>query len=116
YFDKNGLDVDLLFINGGSKNLAAVVAKQVQVGFVGSEFVSANAEGEELVTVGTITPFFPYKFEVAADIKTFDDLRGKPVGISSIGGAVDIATQLLLAKHNMTSKDIIPVPDNGSSF
>src|SRR5581483_1925976 len=98
YFEKNGLDVDLQFINGGSKNLGALVAKQVQVGFVGSEFASANAEGEDLVTVGTLTPSFPYKMEAAPDIKSVPDLKGKPVGVSSLGGAVDIATQLLLKK------------------
>ena len=43
YFAKNGLDMDMQFINGGSKNLAAVVSKQVQIGYVGSEFLSAAA-------------------------------------------------------------------------
>jgi NitT/TauT family transport system substrate-binding protein len=117
YFKKNGLNVTLDFINGGSKSMAALVSNQVQIAMVGgSELVSANAHGSDLVTVATLTPLMPYKFEAASDIKTFDDLRGKPVGISSIGGAVDIATQLLLERHNMTEKDIVPVPDNGSSF
>ena len=118
YFEKNGLDVDMQFIAGGVKNMAALVANQVQIGHVGgSELVSANVEGADLLSVGTMTPVFPYKFEAAPAIKTIQDLKGKPVGISTIGGAVDIATRLLLRKYGMDlDKDVIPVPDNGSDF
>jgi NitT/TauT family transport system substrate-binding protein len=118
YFEKNGLDVDMQFISGGAKNMAALVANQIQIGHVGgSELVSATVEGADLVSIGTLTPVFPYKFEAAPAIKTIQDLKGKPVGISTRGGAVDIATRLLLRKYGMDAdKDIIPVPDNGSEF
>lgn len=118
YFEKNGLDVDMQFISGGAKNMAALVANQIQIGHVGgSELVSASAEGADLMSVATLTPVFPYKFEAAPSIKTIQDLKGKPVGISTIGGAVDVATRLLLRKYGMDpDKDVIPVPDNGSQF
>lgn len=118
YFEKNGLDVDMQFISGGAKNMAALVANQIQIGHVGgSELVSANVEGADLMSVATLTPVFPYKFEAAPAIKTIQDLKGKPIGISTIGGAVDIATRLLLRKYGMDlDKDVVPVPDNGSEF
>ncbi len=118
YFEKNGLDVDLQFISGGAKNMAALVANQIQIGHVGgSELVSANVEGADLISFATLTPVFPYKFEAAPSIKTVQDLKGKPVGISSIGGAVDIVTRLLFKKYGLDlDKDAIPVPDNGSEF
>lgn len=118
YFEKNGLDVDLQFVSGGPKNTAALVANQVQIAHIGgSELLSANVEGADLVIVGTLTPVFPYKFMAAPAIKSLQDLKGKPVGISGIGGAVDIATRVLLRKYNMDlDRDMIPVPDNGSEF
>jgi len=118
YFEKNGLDVDMQFISGGAKNMAALVANQIQIGHVGgSELVSATVEGADLISIATLTPVFPYKFEAAPSIKAIPDLKGKPIGISSIGGAVDIATRLLFKKHGLDlDKDATPVPDNGSEF
>ncbi|HLG74461.1 MAG TPA: ABC transporter substrate-binding protein [Chloroflexota bacterium] len=118
YFQKNGLDVDLQFINGAAKASAALLANQVQICHCGgTEAVNANAEGADLVVTGTLTPVYPYEFEVAPSIKTFNDLKGKPIGISSIGGAVDVVTRLVLRKNGLDpDKDVILVPDNGSTF
>ena len=118
YFEKNGLDVNLQFINGAAKSSAALLANQVQVCHCGgSEVVSANAAGADLVVTASLTPVYPYEFEVAPSIKTFADLKGKPIGISSIGGAVDVVTRLVLRKNGMDpDKDVILVPDNGSTF
>jgi NitT/TauT family transport system substrate-binding protein len=118
YFQTHGIDLDLQFINGAAKGMPALIAGQVQICHCGgSELVSANAEGADLVATATLTPVYPYKFEANPNIKTFQDLKGKPVGISSIGGAVDVVTRLELAKNGLDpDKDIIPVPDNGSTF
>ena len=118
YFQKNGLDVDLKFINGAAKSSAALLANQVQICHCGgSELVSANAEGADLVVTATLTPVYPYEFEVAPSIKTFDDLKGKAIGISSIGGAVDVITRIVLTKNGINpDKDVNLVPDNGSTF
>jgi NitT/TauT family transport system substrate-binding protein len=118
YFQKNGLDVDLKFINGAAKSSAALLANQVQICHCGgSELVSANTEGADLVVTATLTPVYPYEFEVAPSIKTFNDLKGKAIGISSIGGAVDVITRIVLTKNGINpDKDVNLVPDNGSTF
>jgi NitT/TauT family transport system substrate-binding protein len=118
YFQKHGLDVDLQYINGASKGMGALIAGQVQICHCGgSELLSANTENADLVATATLTPVYPYKFEANPSIKTFADLKGKPVGISSIGGAVDVVTRLELRKNGLDpDKDIIPVPDNGATF
>lgn len=118
YFQKNGLDVDLKFINGAAKSSAALLANQVQVCHCGgSELVSADAEGADLMVTATLTPVYPYEFEVAPSIKTFADLKGKAIGISSIGGAVDVITRIVLTKNGINpDKDVNLVPDNGSTF
>ncbi|HEX6510836.1 MAG TPA: ABC transporter substrate-binding protein, partial [Chloroflexota bacterium] len=108
----------LQFINGAAKSSAALLANQVQVCHCGgSEVVSANAEGAHLVVTATLTPVYPYEFEVAPAVKTFADLKGKPIGVSSIGGAVDVVTRTVLRKNGLDpDKDVILVPDNGSTF
>lgn len=118
YFQKSGLNVDLHFINGAAKSSAALLANQVQICHCGgSEAVNANAQGANLVVTATLTPVYPYEFEVAPTIKTFADLKGKPIGISSIGGAVDVVTRLVLRKNGLSpDSDVVLVPDNGSTF
>ena len=44
------------------------------------------------------------------DIKSIEQLKGKIVGISSRGGAVDLLTQLILTKHGLTpNKDVTSI-------
>jgi NitT/TauT family transport system substrate-binding protein len=63
--------------------------------------LSATASGADLVVLAALAPVYPYLFEVSADIKTIDDLRGKKVGVSSAGGSADIASRVVLKKQGL---------------
>jgi NitT/TauT family transport system substrate-binding protein len=118
YFKKNGLDVDLQFINGAAKSTGALLANQVEICHCGgSEAVNVNTANADVVVTAVLTPVYPYKFMAAPEVKTFADLKGKPIGISSIGGTVDVVTRLMLRRNGLDpDKDVILVPDNGSTF
>ncbi len=114
-FQKNGLDVDLRF-TASSTGVAALLAGEVQV-FQGggSEVLSANVEGGDIVLVGNLVPIYPYVFMVAKDINTLADLRGKKVGVSSAGSTSDIATRVGLAQKGLDpDKDVVIVPVGSS--
>ena len=96
-FKDNGLDVDLQSINGGSQTSAALLANQIQIGqFGGSEALSANAGGADLVIVANLAPVYPYKLYVQKGITSVQGLKGKKVGVSNAGGSSDIATRAAL--------------------
>jgi len=96
-FKDNGLDVDLQSINGGAQTSAALLANQIQIGqFGGSEALSANAGGADLVIVANLAPVYPYKLYVQKGITSIQGLRGKKVGVSNAGGSSDIATRAAL--------------------
>jgi ABC-type nitrate/sulfonate/bicarbonate transport system substrate-binding protein len=100
-FKDNGLDVDLQSINGGAQTSAALLSGGIQIGqFGGSEALSANAGGADLVIVANLAPVYPYKLYVQKGIKTLADLKGKnpkaKVGVSNAGGSSDIATRSAL--------------------
>jgi len=100
-FKDNGLDVDLQSINGGAQTSAALLAGGIQIGqFGGSEALSANAGGADLVIVANLAPVYPYKLYVQKSIKTLADLKNKTpkavVGVSNAGGSSDIATRAAL--------------------
>src|SRR5437667_2776070 len=106
-FARHGLDVDLQLIPG-STGMSALLSGQVQIAQIGgSEIVSAEASGSDLVMSGNLGSVLPYVFIVTPDIKTMDDLRGKNVGISSVGGSADIATRLSMHHFGLDpDKDI----------
>jgi NitT/TauT family transport system substrate-binding protein len=107
-FAENGLDVELVSIDGGSRTMAALISGEVKLAQLGgSEVMSAQVGGGDLVITAVLAPVYPYLFMAAADIKTPADLRGKKVGISSPGGSADIATRKVLAAFNLDpDKDV----------
>jgi NitT/TauT family transport system substrate-binding protein len=96
-FKDNGLDVDLQSINGGAQTSAALLANQIQIGqFGGSEALSANAGGADLVIVANLAPVYPYKLYAQKNITSVQGLKGKKIGVSNAGGSSDIATRAAL--------------------
>jgi NitT/TauT family transport system substrate-binding protein len=100
-FKDNGLEVDLQSINGGAQTSAALLAGGIQIGqFGGSEALSANAGGADVVIVANLAPVYPYKLYAQKGFKSVADLKGKTprakVGVSNAGGSSDIATRAAL--------------------
>jgi len=108
YFQKNGLEVDVQLIAGGSRTMAALLSGELKLIFAGgAETLSAVSQGADLVVIGTLGPVYPYKFEVTKDIKTAADLKGKTVGVASFGGSADIATRVVLRRLGLDpDKDV----------
>ncbi len=108
YFQKNGLDVDLTLIAGGSRTMAALLAGDVQLILAGGgEALGAASQGADLLIIGTQGPVYPYKFMVAKEIQKPEDLKGKSVGIASYGGSSDIATRVVLRRLGLDpDKDV----------
>ncbi len=107
-YRKNGLDVELVSVDGGSRTMSTLLANEINVGILGgAECLSATASGAKLLVTSVLAPVFPYLFMAAAEIRTPADLVGKKVGISSIGGSADIATRKVLRDFGMNpDKDV----------
>jgi NitT/TauT family transport system substrate-binding protein len=107
-FAKHGLEVMLQGLGGGPVAAAALQAGDVQiVDITGSEVVGANAAGADILVLATLTPVYPYVFEVSKDVKTAADLKGKTIVVRAVGDATDIATRILLANQGLDpDKDV----------
>jgi len=107
-FSKYGLDVTLQGLGGGPVAAAALQSGEVQiVDITGSEIVNADAAGADLIVLATLTPVYPYVFEVSKDITSKDDLKGKTIVVRAAGDATDIATRVLLKKEGLDpDKDV----------
>jgi NitT/TauT family transport system substrate-binding protein len=107
-FAKNGLDVALRGLGGGPVAAAALQSGEIQiVDITGSEVVSADAAGADIIILATLTPVYPYVFEVSRAISSKDDLKGKTIAVRASGDATDIATRVLLKKEGLDpDKDV----------
>jgi NitT/TauT family transport system substrate-binding protein len=107
-FAKNGLDVTLQGLGGGPVAAAALQSGEVQiVDITGSEVVSADAAGADIIVLATLTPVYPYVFEVSQAISSKDDLKGKTIAVRASGDATDIATRVLLRQQGLDpDKDV----------
>jgi NitT/TauT family transport system substrate-binding protein len=117
FFDQSFIDTGELQNIASAQGVPAVIANQIQFAQVGgSEVMSANAGGADLVIVAQLAGVYPFVLEVKADIKTVADLKGKKVGVSSVGSSSDIATRAALKKMGLDpDKDVTIVPVGSTS-
>lgn len=105
-FKKNGLNVDHRYLES-STGLAALLSGQTQIYEGGSETLSAEAQGADLVVFAILSPVYPWTLEAVPAVKTAADLKGKKVGVSRFGSASDVGTRLALQKLGLDpSKDV----------
>lgn len=106
-FKKNHLDVTVRYI-ASSQGIAALLSGQTQAADIGGpESLSAAAGGADIVTVTNDSPVYPFVLQAPASITNVQQLKGKKVGVSSIGSASDIATRLALQKEGLNpNKDV----------
>ncbi len=115
FFDQNRLNVDLQNI-ASAQGIPALIAGQTQFAQVGgSETLSANAGGADLVVVAQLAGVYPFVLEVAPEINSVNDLKGKKVGVSSVGSSSDIATRVALKKMGLDPDKDVSILAVGSS-
>lgn len=106
-FDKHGLDVDVIMINGSARSVAALLAGSTQfaTGSATGPLVAA-ARGADLKVVAASYNKFPYSFVVKPEIRAPKDLRGKKIGILNFGGSNDIALQMALKEWGLKQNEV----------
>jgi NitT/TauT family transport system substrate-binding protein len=107
FFDKNGLDVELLLINGSARSVAALFSGSTQFA-TGSATgpLLASSRGSDLVIIAASYNKFPYSIVVKPEIRNPNDLRGKKIGILNFGGSNDLALQLALKEWGLKRQEV----------
>ncbi len=87
FFTKYGVDTELVLVRSASPLIAGLTSGDVHVGYGGgSAALGAAAAGLDLKILATFTSRITYDLVVRPGIKTPKDLRGKRLGVTSIGG------------------------------
>lgn len=105
---------------GSIENARSVASGEIEAGLVQAD-VAAWAfkaghvfKGDDKVrAVRAIASLYPEKFQIVtrrdANIRDFNDLRGKRISIDEIGSGTLSVMRIVLEAHGMTEKDLLPV-------
>lgn len=106
-FKKNGLDVDLILIAGGSTNIQALLANEVRfANLSGSASIQAALQGADVVSIASSFNLMPYSLVVHKDIRVPADLKGKRMAVSRLGGVTEFGAKLLFEKFGLGPRDM----------
>jgi len=114
---KQGLDVELVFLRGGSRTVSALIGGSVDFIF-GSDLgvTTAILQGASLTRVGVTTNTLGYSLVTQPNVKSIRDLKGKIIGITPGRDAAYARMVKLLRDNGMdASKDVtfLSVGDGG---
>src|ERR1043166_7657337 len=107
-FRKYGLDVQLIFVESGSRTVQTLVSGDVVAAEVaGAGVIQSNLQGSGVVLIAGFLNTLDYKLMVARDITRPDQLKGKAVAVSRAGSSSDFATRYALEKYGLQpDKDV----------
>lgn len=107
YFAKHGLEGELLYINSGTMNIAALVGGSVQIAGGGPVSIEARLRGVKLTILGNPLPLLASNLVAHPDIKSVGELPGKIAGISRFGSSTDQGFRYLFRKNGFNvDKDL----------
>lgn len=107
-FKKAGLEVDPVLISGGSKSMQALLSGGLDFAHVsGGVSVQASLSGAAVTIIATAANSMSAGVIAAKDVKSYQDLRGKKIGIASFGGNNDIGFRFAFKKNGINpDKDV----------
>jgi ABC-type nitrate/sulfonate/bicarbonate transport system substrate-binding protein len=96
YFKDEGVDVELSILSGGPAT-PALIAGSIQYSGSSSSAMTATLKGADLkvVLVGQDRPIYEF-WSFDPEVKTFEQLKGKLILVTSRGGSDDIALRMYL--------------------
>ena len=100
-FAKHSLEGELLYINSGTMNIAALLGGSVQIAGGGPVSIEARLRGIKLTILGNPLPWLASNLVVHPDIKGIPDLPGKLAGISRFGSSTDQGFRYLFRKNGL---------------
>jgi len=97
FFKKYGVDGSMIQVRSGSLSIAALVSREVEAVWPAqSTILSTVAGGVKLGCIASATNKIPRQLVARKEIKTIEELRGRIIGVQSIGGGFWLQTMIIL--------------------
>ena len=103
FFAREGLKLEIIPIEGGTGNMVAALDKAtVEITRTATPYlIQAAIKGSDAVAIAGETQNPIYSLIVRSDIKSFEDLKGKLIGLSLPVDTISISIRKLLARHGL---------------
>ena len=115
YYEKHGLNVEVISIPGSSLAIQAMLSGElpiIQAGGAGP--IQANLSGTDTVVIATIAKKFNWWIFSQPNINRMEDLKGKVFGTTRFGTQSDLASRMALRRHGLDpERDITMVQTGG---
>jgi NitT/TauT family transport system substrate-binding protein len=113
-FNRHGLEVQLLYIGGGSVVTQALLGGDVQFVRLGANaVVQASLRGADLKMIANTINRLVFKLMSKPEVKSAADLKGKTIGVTRLGGSTDFALDLALKKWGLRRGTDVAVLQTG---
>ena len=107
FFAREGLQLEVVPIPGGTDRIVAALDKgEIDAGKNATPYlIQAVLKGSDAVAIIAQTTNPVYSLIVRAEIKSFADLKGKQLGLSTPGDTITLSTLRLLARKGIAPAD-----------
>lgn len=107
-FQRQGLDVELIFVPAGSKMTQALLAGDIKIAQVGGVApISARLRGAEVKIVAVSYNTLALSLMSQKEIRSLADLKGKRIGITRFGSNSDFALRYVLKKNGIAEREMV---------
>jgi ABC-type nitrate/sulfonate/bicarbonate transport system substrate-binding protein len=103
FFAKNGLDVQSVFIPGSPTLIASINTGDVHMAYTGgTATLGAAVGGLDMKIIAAFANFIQTDLVARPEIKTAADMKGKRIGVTSIGGTGWMSAMLALEQIGLS--------------
>lgn len=115
-FRRNGLDLEIVYVNSGSLLNQALIAGTFDVSFSqGSEAMLAKLRGADMRIVAVIANRFNHVYIAAPSITSIKQLKGKKVAVSRFGSGSHFQSNLALKEGGLDPDKDVTILQIGNS-
>src|SRR6266403_1955998 len=101
-FKKNGLEVELIHIPSTSRAIQTLLAGELAYTYMdGRTAVQATLKGADAVIIAGVANRLVFSFIARPEIKNFNDLKGKKIGITRLGSSTHSVTLWVMNKFGL---------------
>lgn len=105
-FRKSGLEVELVHIPSTSRAIQVLLAGELQYTYMdGRTAVQATLKGADAVIVTGVANRLVFSFMARPEIKTFNNLKGKKIGITRLGSSTHSVTLWVMNKFGLKTEE-----------
>jgi ABC-type nitrate/sulfonate/bicarbonate transport system substrate-binding protein len=116
FFIREGIDLKVINIKGGTDRIVAALDRgEIEAGKNATPYlIQAVLKGSDAVAVISQTANPVYSLIVRPEIKTFGDLKGKTIGLSTAGDTITLSATRLLTVKGIRPTDYVARPVVGT--